>query len=198
MRPLLHAWRAALPRGRRRPRGALGDRHRGRAPIRARAGALLLAALFAATGAAAEHPPGSVEQTQLIVDRFAARFAQVGPEMGAQVEDIYGPDVAFRDPVTRLRGLEALRRYLNHFGEVAAGARFTITGTIVQPGDAVVFWAMAPAGGGPAIEGVSHLRVRERVYEERDYFDLGDVYDRIPGLAWLTGLVKSRLAPAVE
>ncbi|MFN8642937.1 MAG: hypothetical protein U0802_15270 [Candidatus Binatia bacterium] len=81
---------------------------------------------------------------------------------------------------------------------MAAGAHFTITGTIVQPGRRRGLLGLAPAEGRPAIEGVSHLRVRERVYEERDYFDLGDVYDHIPGLAWLTGLVKSRLAPAVE
>jgi hypothetical protein len=37
--------------------------------------------------------------------------------------------------------------------------------------------------------------VRERIYDERDYFDLGQVYDQVPGLGWLTGLVKSRLAP---
>ena len=160
---------------------------------------LLLAALLSAAGAAAaEYPPGSVEQTQLIVDRFAARFAEVGPQMGEHVAEVYAADVAFRDPVTRLRGIEALRRYLNHFGETATGARFTITDTVVQAGDAVVFWTMTTAGGGPGIDGVSHLRIHDRVYEERDYFDLGDVYDRIPGLAWLTGLVKSRLAPPAE
>lgn len=163
-----------------------------------RALCIAVATLLLAGAAVAENAPGSREQTQLIVDRFAARFATVGPGMGDHVDELYTPDVAFRDPITRLRGIEALRRYLAHFGETAAGARFTITGTVVEPGTAVVFWSMTPAGGGPAIDGVSHLRVRDRVYEERDYFDLGEVYERVPGLGWLTGLVKSRLVPPAE
>lgn len=144
---------------------------------------------------AAEHPSGSVEQTQLMVDRFAARFQQVSPRMGDGVEDLYADDLVFRDPVTSLTGLEPMRAYLTHFGETADGARFTITDTVVTPGNAVVFWTMTLAGGGEPIDGVSHLRVRERIYDERDYFDLGQVYDQVPGLSWLTSLVKSRLAP---
>ena len=163
-----------------------------------RALSVAVAILLLATAARAEHAPGSVEQTQLIVDRFAARFAQVSPRMGDHVEELYAPEVAFRDPITRVQGLDALRRYLTHFGETADGARFTITDTVVQPGNAVVFWTMTPAGGGAGIDGVSHLRVRDRVYEERDYFDLGQVYEQVPGLGWLTGLVKARLAPPAE
>ncbi|MBX3025238.1 nuclear transport factor 2 family protein [bacterium] len=155
--------------------------------------ALLLAA--AAASAEVEHPPGSLEQTRLIVDRFAARFARVGPEMGEELEALYSADVAFRDPLTSVVGIAPLRRYLAHFGETAGGARFVITDTVIQPGNAVVFWTMVPAGGGPAVDGVSHLRIRDRVYDERDYFDLGVVYDQVPVLRWLTGLVKGRLAP---
>lgn len=158
-------------------------------------GRAVLAVLLAASAAAAEYPAGSVEQTRLIVDRFAARFAQVGPEMGEDLGALYSADVAFRDPLTTLTGIEPLRRYLAHFGETAGGARFVITDTVIQPGNAVVFWTMLPAGGGTAVDGVSHLRVRDRVYDERDYFDLGVVYDQVPVLRWFTGLVKGRLAP---
>ena len=154
-----------------------------------------LAALLITGAAAAEQAPGSVEQTQLMVDRFAAHFGQVGPQMAEHLDGLYAADVTFRDPVTSLTGIEPLRRYLAHFGETASGARFAITDTVVQPGDAVVFWTMTPAGGGAAVDGVSHLRVRDRVYDERDYFDLGAVYDQVPVLKWFTALVKARLAP---
>lgn len=154
-----------------------------------------LAILLLAASAAAEHPPGSAEQTQLMVERFAARFERVGPAMGEQLDELYSADVAFRDPIATVTGIEPLRRYLAHFGETADGARFTITDTVVRPGNAVVFWTMIPAGGGDPIDGVSHLRVRDRIYEERDYFDLGTVYDQVPVLSWVTGLVKARLAP---
>ena len=157
--------------------------------------AALLAAFLLASAAPADHPPGSVEQTQLIVDRFRAHFARIGPELAEQLDTLYATDVAFRDPITALKGIEPLRRYLAHFGEIAKGAQFTITDTVVQPGNAVVFWTMTPAAGGAAVDGVSHLRIRDRVYEERDYFDLGALYDQVPVLRWFTGLVKGRLTP---
>jgi SnoaL-like domain len=160
---------------------------------RALCGALV--AMLIAGAAAAENAEGSAEQTQLMVDRFAARFGQVGPQMGEHLDDLYTADVTFRDPVTTLSGIDHLRRYLGHFGQTANGARFAITDTVLQPGNAVVFWTMTPAGGGEPVDGVSHLRVRDRVYDERDYFDLGVVYDQVPVLNWFTGLVKSRLAP---
>ena len=112
---------------------------------RALCGALV--ALLIAGAAAAENAEGSAEQTQLMVDRFAARFGQVGPQMGEHLDDLYTADVTFRDPVTTLSGIDHLRRYLGHFGQTANGARFAITDTVLQPGNAVVFWTMTPAAG---------------------------------------------------
>jgi len=95
-------------------------------------------------------------------------------------------------------GLVDLRRYFEHFAEVSAGAHFEITDEIVQPGQAAVFWTMV-MGNDDGTEkrrfaGVSHLEVRDRIYAERDYFDLGEaVYDRVPVVSWLTRFVRSRL-----
>ncbi len=161
---------------------------------------LTFAAALPAAGDTAEHAPGSQAQTELIVQRFAARFAVIGPQTAADSEALYADDVRFRDPITELVGREAMRRYLEHFGDTARGARFVITDTLIQPGNAAVFWTMTPPARdgepGRPIEGVSHLRVAARVYEERDYFDLGEVYDQVPVVNWFTGAVKSRLKPA--
>ena len=151
--------------------------------------------LLAVAAGAPEHPAGSLAQTQLMAERFAARFQHVAPSMADGLEDLYAADLVFRDPITSLTGREAMRDYLRHFGATAEGARFIVTDTVLTPGNAVVFWTMIPAGGGAGIDGVSHLRVAERIREERDYFDLGQVYDQVPVLAWLTSLVKLRLAP---
>jgi hypothetical protein len=160
--------------------------------------AISIAAVFLLAGAAAaaEHPPGSLEQTRLMVERFGARFATVSPQMADGLEDLYAADLVFRDPVIALTGIDAMREYLRHFGETAPGARFAITDTVIEPGNAVVFWTMTFADGASSIDGVSHMRVGARIDAERDYFDLGEVYDRVPLLNWFTGLVKSRLAPS--
>ncbi len=163
--------------------------------VMGRAIAIAAVLLLAGAAAAAEHPAGSLEQTTLMVERFGARFATVSPQMADGIEDLYAVDLVFRDPVTTLTGIDAMRDYLRHFGATAPGARFVITDTIVEPGNAVVFWTMTFADGASSIDGVSHMRVGTRIDAERDYFDLGEVYDRVPLLNWFTGLVKSRLAP---
>ncbi|MEO8603813.1 MAG: nuclear transport factor 2 family protein [bacterium] len=134
-----------------------------------------------------------------MVERFKAIFNVVGPQMADGVEALYAAELRFRDPITQIEGSAAMRGYLLHFAKTAAGATFRFTDTLIQPGTAAVFWTMTTAADGKRpgreIQGVSHLRVRERVYEERDYFDLGEVYDQVPVMNWFTGLVKSRLAP---
>jgi steroid Delta-isomerase len=147
---------------------------------------------------AAEHESGSTAQTALMVERFAARFGTVGPQMADDMDSLYAADLRFRDPITQLEGRDAMRRYLRHFAERAPGARFTITDTVIQAGNAAVFWTMLAANDSAAedaIHGVSHLRVSDRVYEERDYFDLDQVYEQVPVVNWFTRLVKSRLRP---
>lgn len=147
--------------------------------------------------------PGTLEQTRRAVDLFASRFAVIGPQLAENVGELYSDDIRFRDPITEVRGLAALQKYLAHFADVSNGARFRITDTVVQPGDAVIFWTMVMPGDdgepGREFQGLSHIKVRDRIYEERDYFDMGDaVYDHVPVLNWFTALVKSRLAPPQE
>ena len=95
-------------------------------------------------------------------------------------------------------GLGDLQRYFARFAAASAGAHFEIGDTMMQPGQAAIFWTMVMtnADGSEArrFQGVSHLKVRDRIYDERDYFDLGDaVYDHVPVVGWLTRFVRSRL-----
>jgi ketosteroid isomerase-like protein len=148
--------------------------------------------------AARSEQAGSLEQTQHMVEGFHARFRVIGPALAEQLDQLYADDVRFRDPISSVTGLAALRLYFARFAEVSQGARFEITDEVVQPGQAAVFWTMTIAGkdGKPGRQfgGVSHLKVRDRIYDERDYFDLGEaVYDHVPVLSWLTRLVKSYL-----
>lgn len=157
-----------------------------------------LAIVLGAARAVAATDADSLERTRAMVEQFKARFVTIGPALAENVEQLYTEDVRFRDPITTVNGIDALRGYLRRFGEVSAGARFEITGEIVTPGDAAVFWTMVLAGkrgkDGRRFDGVSHLKVRDRVYEERDYFDLGDaVYDHVPVVSWFTRLVRAYL-----
>ncbi len=160
---------------------------------------LVAAVSSAPTNAAPAPPPdAALERTRAMVEQFKARFVKIGPELAENLDQLYTEDVAFRDPISTVRGLPDLQRYFARFAEVSAGAHFEITDEIVQPGQAVVFWTMVmvKADGSEArrFQGVSHMKVRDRIFEERDYFDLGEaVYDHVPVVNWFTRLVRSRL-----
>lgn len=136
--------------------------------------------------------------TRAAVEAFKTRFVTVTPALAENLERLYTEDVVFRDPISEARGLEELRRYFTRFAEVSAGNHFEITDEVVQPGEAVIFWTMILVDDGGRekrrFQGVSHMKVRDRIYEERDYFDLGEaVYDHVPVVGWLTRFVRSRI-----
>jgi limonene-1,2-epoxide hydrolase len=132
------------------------------------------------------------------VDDFKARFVAISPALAEHLDQLYTEDVHFRDPISEVTGLTDLRKYFERFAEASAGARFEITDEVVHAGQAAVFWTMVMVkkDGSDArrFQGVSHLKVRDRIYEERDYFDLGEaVYDHVPVVNWFTRLVRSQL-----
>lgn len=136
--------------------------------------------------------------THAAVEQFKARFAAISPALAENLDRLYAEDVVFRDPISEAHGLDELRRYFTRFAEVSAGNRFEITDEVVQPGEAAIFWSMVLVDDHGRekrrFQGVSHMKVRDRIYEERDYFDLGEaVYDHVPVVSWLTRLVRSRL-----
>lgn len=165
------------------------------------AGLLLLAPSLLLCGpvrAADPVPDARLAATRAAVEAFKARFLAVTPALAENLERLYTEDVVFRDPVSQARGLDELRRYFARFAEVSGGNRFEITDEIVAPGQAAVFWTMVMLDDDGRekrrFQGVSHLKVRDRIYEERDYFDLGEaVYDHVPVVGWLTRFVRSRI-----
>jgi hypothetical protein len=141
---------------------------------------------------------GSLERTQEMVDAFKVRFVTIGPALAENLDRLYTEDVRFRDPISAVQGLTDLHAYFTRFAEVSAGARCEITDEVVQPGQAAVFWTMVMTNADGTekrrFQGVSHMKVRDRIFEERDYFDLGEaVYDHVPIVNWFTRFVRSRL-----
>lgn len=134
-----------------------------------------------------------------VVAAFRERFREVDSSLASDLSQLYREDVQFRDPIAEIRGLDDLRRYFAHFAEQAEGARFEVRESIVGQDQAAVFWTLEfsdPDSRGEALAGISHLRFDERIYEQRDYFDLdAAVYRRIPVLNHILGWVRGRLAP---
>ncbi len=162
------------------------------------AGLGMLGVLVVGSACADDAVDPRLEATRAAVEAFKARFVTITPALAENLDRLYTEDVRFRDPISEVTGLAELRRYFERFAEVSAGNRFDITDEIVQPGQAAVFWTMVLVDDDGKekrrFQGMSHLKVRDRIYEERDYFDLGEaVYDHVPVVSWFTRLVRSRL-----
>ena len=146
----------------------------------------------------------SREATLELVDRYAERFRVVDDTVAGDLGSLYAEAATLEDPIARAEGLDAIRAYLEHFAQQSSGARFEVSGAVVEAGQAAVFWTMVfpESGGEPGhrVPGVSHLRTQggepARIVEQRDYFDLGQaVYHRVPVVGWLLRRIDSRLEP---
>lgn len=134
--------------------------------------------------------------------QFAERFASLDASNLDRLRELYSDDILFRDPLHEVRGLPAVRGY---FGELYANVselRFDFYGFDQSAeGEGYLRWTMSyrhPRLRGGAlirVEGCSHLRWRDKVYQHRDYFDAGALlYEHLPILGRVIAWLKGRLA----
>jgi hypothetical protein len=136
------------------------------------------------------------------LDRFKTVFNQLNKDHLHRLEEIYTPDVQFRDPVHALHGLPALRDYYGRLYEGVISCQFEFNAEVIEDRQGMLAWVMlfqhARFRRGETLElsGVSHLRFLEdgRVHSHRDYFDMGEfIYERAPVLGSIIRAIKNRL-----
>jgi hypothetical protein len=136
------------------------------------------------------------------LDRFKKVFNQLDKDHLDLLEQIYTPDVKFRDPVHTLNGLPALRDYYSRLYEGVISCQFTFEAEVIEGQEGMLVWIMRfqhrrfRAGETLELSGVSHLQFREdgRVHDHRDYFDMGEfIYERVPVLGSVIRAIKNRL-----
>lgn len=123
----------------------------------------------------------------------------------AQLDGIYEEDLLFVDPVHRLAGRDAVRDYLVEMARGLISCRFEFSDVLDSEAEdgnhqALLTWQMhyrhprLAGGQALALPGCTHVKYRERVYYQRDYYDLGAmVYEQLPGLGFAIKQVKKRL-----
>lgn len=136
------------------------------------------------------------------LDRFKTAFNQLNKDRLDLLEEIYAPDVAFRDPVHELRGLPALRDYYGRLYRDVVSCRFDFEDEVIAGQQGMLVWIMrfqhARFRRGETLElrGVSHLKFRDdgKVFQHHDYFDMGEfIYERVHLLGGVIRMIKSRL-----
>ena len=136
------------------------------------------------------------------LDRFKTGFNQLNRNNLSLLEEMYTPDVKFRDPVHTLDGLPALRDYYARLYDGVVSCHFDFEAEVIQGRQGMLVWIMrfqhARFRRGEMLElrGVSHLRFLDdgRVNDHRDYFDMGEfIYERVPVLGRIIRAIKNRL-----
>ncbi len=136
------------------------------------------------------------------LDRFKKVFNELDKDHLDLLEQIYTPDVKFRDPVHTLNGLPALRDYYSRLYEGVISCQFTFEAEVIEGQQGMLVWIMRfqhrrfRAGEKLELSGVSHLQFLDdgRVHDHRDYFDMGEfIYERVPVLGSVIRAIKNRL-----
>jgi hypothetical protein len=136
------------------------------------------------------------------LDRFKTAFNQLNKDHLDLLEEIYAPDVAFRDPVHELKGLPALRDYYSRLYQGVVSCRFDFEDEVIAGQQGMLVWIMrfqhARFRRGEMLElrGVSHLKFRDdgKVFQHHDYFDMGEfIYERVHLLGGVIRMIMSRL-----
>lgn len=136
------------------------------------------------------------------LDRFKTLFNQLNKDNLHLLDEIYTPDVTFRDPVHALDGLPALRDYYRRLYDGVVSCRFEFEAEVMEAQQGMLVWIMRfqharfRAGEMLELRGVSHLQFLDdgRVHYHRDYFDMGEfIYERVPLLGSVIRAIKNRL-----
>jgi len=136
------------------------------------------------------------------LETFAERFTALNKDNLDLLGELYSDDVLFRDPLHEVHGLGAVRRYFAELYANVETLHFEFHGfDEVAEGEGYLRWTMRyrhprlRGGEEIAVEGCSHLRWRDRVYQHRDYFDAGALlYEHLPVLGGVIAWLKRRLA----
>lgn len=131
--------------------------------------------------------------------RYIAFCENMTPGSLGRLAEFCAPDIHFRDPFNDVTGIDNYRRVLAKMFEDVGQPTFLVTGKAQEGSDCYLRWRFTfrRAGGEKkTIQGMSEIRFTADglVREHIDFWDAGQVYEMIPLLRGLVGLVKRRLS----
>lgn len=136
------------------------------------------------------------------LDHFKTVFNQLNANTLNLLEEIYTPEVFFRDPVHELKGLPALSDYYGRLYQGVVSCHFEFESEVSDGAQAMLVWIMRfqhcrfRRGEMLDLRGVSHLKFGTdgKVFDHHDYFDMGAfIYERVPLLGSVIRMIKNRL-----
>lgn len=140
-----------------------------------------------------------------VVEAYVAFWQGLTPERLDQLATHYTPDVRFRDPFNDIRGIESLRRLLEHMYRQLNEVSVTVDEVSGRPPVVYLRWRFSFRLHGERterepIDGVSRVVFAPdgRVCEHVDYWDAaGQLYSQFPVVGGLMRWLRRRLAAPV-
>lgn len=132
-------------------------------------------------------------------ERFKTQYAKLDTMNLSNLKELYSPDVIFKDPVHKLRGLVAVEDYMASLCENISEGQFEYLDQLVSDHTAYIKWDMHyrhPRLGNELItvRGVSQIQFDSHIYYHEDSYDMGSLlYDHLPILGTTTRWLKRRL-----
>lgn len=139
--------------------------------------------------------------TRPLIEQFKHTYSDMTAMDFGRLDELYGPDVIFKDPVHEIRGLVNLQDYFIDMCSHIDECRFEFLDILDAERSAYIKWMMhfrhPKLAGGKllTLRGMSHLEFDERITFHEDAYDLGAmVYEWVPVIGLATRFIKKQIA----
>jgi steroid Delta-isomerase len=131
-------------------------------------------------------------------ERYVDFLEAMTPADLDRLDEICAAGVKFRDPFNDVTGVAAYRRVLSKMFADVGQPGFVVSGQALAGDRLLLRWhfaARGPGGRPLEFEGMSDIcfDAAGRVVSHSDFWDAGQVYDKVPLLGSLVRLVRRRL-----
>lgn len=142
-----------------------------------------------------------VNPAMILLQQFEQFYSDFKTADLAGLDDLYIPDVRFRDPVQEVIGTAQLKRYFSASRQSVEECRFEFRDRSFDERQCFYQWLMhyrhprLAGGKSLTLRGMSHLRFAEgRIASHEDIYDMGEMlYEHVPVLRAGVRLLKQRL-----
>lgn len=135
-----------------------------------------------------------------IPDLLQQVFSQLNASNVDVLDQVYADNIQFEDPAHKVNGLINFKSYCTNLYQNVTSCKFNFNNVSYFTGGAILEWDMLlqhpklNRGKIFTVPGVSIIHYENKIYSQRDYFDLGAMlYEQLPLIGWLIRIIKRKL-----
>ena len=133
-----------------------------------------------------------------VIQRFEQFYENLSLASLASLDDIYHPEIAFMDPISKHQGLVSVTEYFKKLLENTTYCNCKIQTIIGADNQFAITWKMRyshpklNSGREIIVDGITHLeQQQDLIIVHRDYFDVGQmIYEQVPILRSVVKIIK--------